>query len=575
MNFKKLVLGTFSLAALTMFAACSDSGSSSKSDDEADSSSSVASFKSSTSLSDRADVDYKDTVSIGDTMKIYVELFQGDSSKMDSSVLYVDSLDRNFPMYLGEFPKGSRIRIYASVFNMEGDTIRVRNEFGEYLRAITAAPKGNGKEDSAFVNYLVPSNGSSSDSVFSDSNQFVAFKDQHYYLEVAGNFTDSTNLRMKVLVDTTYYEYTGDNEPFQMKMNDSLRGIVLIDEVTDPVKLQFSSMEGYSVNVTTQGTNIKSYELSEGDKVLSKSKKSMDTLLVPNDSVTWDLEIQTEMSSSIWTGPYAFFEARTSARELEQGEYFSNPDSIHFPGETFERTRPKNLAAKYEIRQEQFIWLGDYKKGDSVLVTHWIKNYEEDNINSPVTLEILDKNKKVITKDISSIYGGSFVVKKDMAEGPYYLHYIRLNSKPLAQVEDSLRYVLQLYTLVQQPGLLGSMDFYNAEKGDIDNNIRATVGDTLRLADFHFSMELKENSSWGNYDKAQSVSWFVPCESLNYINNNYSIKSCEAEDNQEQELSSDYLIVQEDAAGNTASLIAQSVADPTKRVTLNVKIIAK
>lgn len=573
MNFKKLVLGTFSLAAFTLLAACSDSGSSSSNDEEADSSSSVASFKSSTSLSDRADINYKDTVSIGDTMKIYVELFHGDSSKMDSSVLYVDSLDRNFPMYLGEFPQGSRIRVYASTYNMESDTIRVKNEFGDYLRALTAVSKGSSRKDSAFVNFMIPSLGTGEEGTFKDSNQFVVFKDQHYYLEINGEFTDSTSLRVKVMVDTTYYEYTGSKEPFQMKMNDSLRGIVLIDEAPDKIALQFSSTEGYSVNITTSGTNVKSYELTNGDEVIGASESSLDTLLIPSDSITWNLNIQPTNFASIWTGPYAFFEARTSARELEKGEYFSHPDSIHYPGETYERTRPKNLAAKYDIYQEQFVWIGDYKKGDSILVKHWIRNYDENNVTSPVTLEILDKNKKS-QGNINSAYGGSFVVTGDMPEGPFYLHYTRSNSKPLAQVEDSLRYVLQLYTLVQQPGILETMDFYNAEDDSISNNIRATVGDTLRLDEFQFIMNFKEGSSWGDYN-GQDISWFVPCESLNYINNKYSVNSCKSNDSGEQELSSEYLIVQPDAAGNTAELIAQSMADPTKRVTLNVKIRAK
>lgn len=573
MNFKKLVLGTFSLAALSMLAACSDNGSSSKSDEEADSSSSVASFKSSTSLSDRADVDYKDTVSVGDTMKIYVELFQGDSSKMDPSVLYVDSLDKNIPLYLGEFPEGTRIRVYASAYNLKNDTIRIKNEIGDYLRALTAVPRGNGRKDSSYVSYFIPSAGSGEEGSFKDSNQFVVFKDQHYYLEVGGEFTDSTSLRMKVLVDTAYYEYTGKSETFQMKMNDSLKGIILIDEAPQQIVLQFASNEGNSVNVTTSGTNIVSYELSDQDSILNKTSSNMDLMLIPHDSVTWELKVLPENSSSIWTGPYAFFGAKTTARKLEKGEYFSNPDSIRFPGETFERTRPKNLNAKYDIYQEQYVWIGNYKKGDSILVKHWIKNYEENNITSPVTLEILDKEKKA-RGTINSVYGSSFVVTSDMPEGPFYLHYIRNNSKPLAQVEDSLRYVLQLYTLIQQPGLLESMDFYNAEEDSINNNIRVTVGDTLHLNQFQFIMNFKEGSSWGDYD-GQNISWFVPCESLNYINNRYSVSTCMANKSGEQALSSNYLIVQPDAAGNTAKLVAQSVADPTKRVTLNVKIIAK
>ena len=570
MNFKKFLWCTLGLVTVAGFIACGDDSSSSPKDDNDDSSSSVASFRSSSSLSDRADIDYKDTVSIGDTVKLYIELFQGDSSKMDSSVLYVDSNATSFPMYLGEFPVGTRLKVFASAHNFEDDTLRVRNEFGDYLKALTASPRSS-KKDSVYGNYLTPSAGSKSESVFRDSNQFVVFKDQHYYLEVAGKFTDSSSLRMKVLVDTAYYGYTGSEENLEMKMNDSLRGIVPIDEAPEKVSIQFAATEGYSINLTTQGKNVLQYELTEGDNVIESSRKNLDTLLVPSDSVLWNLNIKTENSSSIWTGPFAFFEATTAARRLEQGEYFAYPDSIRYPGETFQRTRPKNLDAKYDLRQEQYVWIGDYVKGDSVVVTHWIKNYNDDNFTSPVTVEILDKDKKV-QKTISSTYGGSFTVTKKMPEGPYYLHYIRLNSKPLEQVEDTLRYVLQLYTLVQQPGLLKSMDFYQAEKDTIDNNIRVTVGDTLRLSDFQFHLITKEESSWD--DAGLEISWFVPCESLELINNNYSTASCTA-NGKEQEISSNYLIAQPLSAGNTASLVAQSVADPSKRVTLNVRIVAK
>jgi hypothetical protein len=69
MQFKNLL----SFAALFMtvaITACGDDSSSSASDEE--SSSSVPSFKSSSSLSTRADIDYKDTVKLGDTLRLYV-----------------------------------------------------------------------------------------------------------------------------------------------------------------------------------------------------------------------------------------------------------------------------------------------------------------------------------------------------------------------------------------------------------------------------------------------------------------------------------------------------------------------
>ncbi|MBO7513248.1 MAG: hypothetical protein J6T54_09840, partial [Fibrobacter sp.] len=67
--------------------------------------------------------------------------------------------------------------------------------------------------------------------------------------------------------------------------------------------------------------------------------------------------------------------------------------------------------------------------------------------------------------------------------------------------------------------------------------------------------------------------WFVPCASLDFLNNssNYKASACDGE----QEISSDYLIVLENGIGNTAELIAQSVADPSMRDTLKISIITK
>jgi hypothetical protein len=82
-------------------------------------------------------------------------------------------------------------------------------------------------------------------------------------------------------------------------------------------------------------------------------------------------------------------------------------------------------------------------------------------------------------------------------------------------------------------------------------------------------MEQQSSSSWKII--GSDIDWFVPCESLNYLNNssNYKSETC----NGEQEISSDYLIVLENGIDKTAQLIAQSVADPAKRDTLNITII--
>lgn len=571
MQFKKFLSLSAALFMTVAFTACGDDSSSSASDEE--SSSSVPSFRSSSSLSTRADIDYKDTIKLGDTLRIYLELFKGDSSKMDESEIYLDSSATTLPMYLGELPKGSRIKVLASTSNIESDQIRIKSEYGDYLQAIKAAPKTAARKDSVFRNSLIPSFGADSSATFRDSNTFVTFSDNHYYLEIEGEFNDKSSLKLKVLVDSAYYKYTGEDEKISMKMTDTLRGILMIDNAPKEVSIAFSASEGYSVNLTTVGENIILYKLTDGDKELGSSKTNLDTMLVPNDSVNWSIKIKPESFSSIWTGPYAFFEAITKARELEQGEYFSNPDSILYPGEAYERTRPKDDIGtyKYNLRQEQFVWIGDYKKGDSVIVKHWIQNYNDENFQN-VSLEILDK-KKNKQASISSVYGGSFKVSGDMPEGPYYLHYLRLNSDPLDQglKHDSLRYVLQLYTMVQQPGLLSEMKFYDSEKDAALKEKVLAVGDTMRFEDFEFSMNASSKTSWKII--GSDIAWFVPCKTLDYLNNSSNYKSASCED--EQEISSDYLIALEGGIGEKAELIAQSVADPAMRDTLTITIIAK
>ena len=562
----------FVISSLALFGACGDDSSSSASDEE--SSSSVASFRSSSSLSTRADIDYKDTLKLGDTTRVYIELFNGDSSKMDESEVYIDSAATSVPLYLGEFTKGSRIRVYAFTTDIKEDRIRIKNEFGNYMPALTAVPKNESREDSVYSNYIVASLGSDTSATFRDSNQFIVFSDNHYYLEIGGEFSNESNVRLKVAVDTAYYKYTGDEENISMKMSDTVRGIIDIDNSPDEIALTFSASEGYSVNLKTTGKNIVQYKLTSNDSLLGQFKSGIDTMLVPKDSIRWNLKISAESFSNFLTGPYAFFEATTKARELEQGEYFSNPDSIPYPGEAYLRTRPKDdpnkAIYKYNLRQEQFVWIGDYKKGDSVLVKHWIANYSDDGFTSPVTYEILDKNQKV-QGTISSTYGGTFSVKSDMPEGPYYLHYLRLNSDPLDQVYDSLRYVLQLYTMVQQPGLLKKFSFYNIEKQLNYNKTTLSAGDTIRFSNIVFEMEPVKETGWTTI--GSDISWFIPCESIAYLNNssNYKAENCDTE----QEISSDYLIALEDGIGETAKLIAQSVADPAKRDTLQISIIAK
>lgn len=584
-----LKIGVALFTAITL-SACGDDSSSSPDD----SYSSVASFKSSSSLSTRADIDYKDTVSIGSTMRVYLKISKGDSADTDTNVTFIDEDATSLPLYIGELPKGSRIKIYASTFDIKDEKIRIKNEQGRYMPALTGIPKepipknskvcggsDTTKVDSIYSNYFRPTFGCFADSTFKDSNQFVIFSDDHYYLEIDGEFSNKSSLRLKAIVDTAYYNYTGDEENISMKMSDTIRGIIAIDKAPDEIDVNFSANEGYSVNLLVKGQNINSYKLTDGQKELGSSRTNIDTMLVPTDAVNWTVKIKPVTLS---IAPFAFFETITRARALEQGEYFSYPDSISYPGKTFIRTRPKDdpgkAIYKYNLRQEQFVWIGDYKKGDSVIVNHEISNYSIDP-PSTVKCEILDKDQKV-QATISSTYGGAFSIKGDMPEGPYYLHYLRLNSEPLDQVYDSLRYVLQLYTTVKVPGLLKEFEFYDIEKNTTYTQKFYTVGDTIHFNKFAFQMKAADKASWGspNSETETSIIWFVPCAMLDYINVDYKRSDCEEyssrnNKNAEQEISSTFLIAQEAGINETAELIAQSEADPSMRDTLKIEIIGK
>lgn len=571
MSIKKL----FTLSLLTLsFAGLTACDKGSTSPDDEDSSSSVASFRSSSSFSnDRADIDYRGEIVLGDTMRLNIDLFKGDSTDMDSTEIYVDSSETTIPLYLGKLAKGSRIKVLAKTFDLKNDQIRIRSEQGEYLRAVTAVPKKANSKDSVFSNYFVPSFGSDSSKIFRDSNEFVVFNESHYYIELSGEFNDDAVLRLKATVDTAYYNYTGDTKSISMKMTDTIRGVVLMNDSLEDININFSATEGYSINLKSAGKNITKVQLIDGDEVLGSYTGDVDTMLVPNDSVDWSLKVTTEESSFFFlTGPLAFFEVTTKARALEQGEYFAKPDSIQMPGETFTRTRPKDdpnkAIYKYNLRQEQFVWLGDYKKGDSILVKHSISNYSDDK-QSPVTIEILDKDQKK-QGSVNAVYGGSLKITKDMPEGPYYLHYLRLNSDPLDQVADSMRYVLQLHTLLQQVGSVESMEFTDAEFNTLDAMFKSP-GDTIRFKDLTITMEPNKEKGWEdvNYD----VTWYIPCEDL--VNINTSPKTSCGVSESAREISANYLIVQAGSIGETARLIAESIADPSMRDTLDVIIIAK
>ena len=152
----KLYKILFALSFAAFCAGCGDDDSSSASSEEESSSSRIASYKSSSSLSNRADIAYNDTLELGDTVALDFEI---PKSKKDideeSGYIYITDTTKYIRLFLGEFVKGTRINVHIVSSGMSKDTIRIQNEIGDELN--TLKPVWNeSKKDSVFGNYMIP-----------------------------------------------------------------------------------------------------------------------------------------------------------------------------------------------------------------------------------------------------------------------------------------------------------------------------------------------------------------------------------------------------------------------------------
>ena len=568
MTMKTKILALVPLALLIACSETSHTNSSSITDDNG--SYAEDSFNSSSSISERLDIEYRDTITAGDTLNFYMEMAQWDTVKVkkDSSdkdstylkkvchedIVCIDSTNSTVSLYLGNFPKGTRIGVLAATSGMEGDTIRVRSERGENARTlmpIMDPSKKDSSSDGVYGNYMLP--GSGADML---KNQFVLFSEDFYYLDIKAKFDTSAHLRIKVDVDTAYFNYTGDSSHVDIDLRDTVRGILVIGEAPRNIEIAFNVETGYSVNLSVQGYAINKYELTGKDGITySPAADSLDTLLVTNDSSKWVLKLTPSNVVSFLTGPFATFEAATRFRKLNQGEYLAKPDSIVYPGDTLTIVRPANDSTKYYLRQDHYVWLADLKKGDSLVVYHEMEGYCKymECKGTPKASYWLINEKGDSVGTISSLEH-SFKAKED---GPVYLRYLQLNSKALTDSNLTLR------TFIQRPGSLDSLKFYNEAKEITYSSMRMNPGETVVLSKFAFQTV--------PYKTSYNVKWYVPCEDLTTLGNasyRSQLENCKGE----QEISSFYLIAQEDAADKDARLIAQSMADPLMRDTLTVNV---
>ncbi len=549
----------FALSFVAFCAGCGDDDSSSAPQEEESSSSRIASFKSSSSLSTRADITYTDTLELGDTVSLDFEI---PKSKKDideeSGYIYITDTTKSVTLFLGEFVKGTRVNVHIMASGLSKDTIQISSETGDKLNTLSPV-WSESKNDSVFGNYMTPGHDGKM-----LRNSFVVFNDGFYYMNVKAKFDKASRIRTYVDIDSAYFVYTGEEDNILMNLTDTIRGIFTIGEGPGVVKVSFSGNEGTSIALNANGNSISKFELYEQDTTLvNKNDSTIDALLLPHDTTDWSLKIYPTKVISYISGPYATFEIESVSRPLEKGEYFANPDSIVVPGDTLTVQRPRNDQAKYYLYQEQYIWLADLEKGDSIDVFHFMEGYCDNQAQCPATCEILDSKRKVV-QEISCLYGGSLKVTDKMTKGAFYLHYVRTGN--IYPTDESQ--ILTLKAYIQQPGLFKEFAFFDEEEEEIfgEKAFRAKVGDTLRFDTFKFRTMPKVAST--------NVRWFLPCEDVPYIGTSAYIATVD-KCKDEQEIYASYLVVQDSAFGKTPHIIAQSIADPTARDTLNLSISEK
>ena len=573
MNTKKLLI--LALTAAALFTACSEEKHTNSWEDEnSDASFAEDSFKSSSSLTTRLDIEYNDTLKIADSAKIHLEIARLDTIKKkkekiiqlacSEGVLCLDTNATKVSLFLGEFPAGTRISVEAATSEMKKDTIRIRSEFGEILK--TALPVyDSSKKEEVFSNFMLPGK---SDML---KNMFVTFKEGFYYLDLNAKFKQISHLQLYVTVDTAYYDYIGDTNEVTIGLKDTLRGISIIGNSPKEINIKFASPTGYSIDFVAKGNWINSFSLFEEKELLSEDSL-IDVLLLPEDSTGWTLKVKPLNIENYLSGPFATFEAVTNSRELGKGEYLAFPDSISKIGDIFDVVREPNSQAKYYLRQEQFIWLADMKKGDSIDVFQEMTGYFGGVNNKSYTL--VDKKGKTLGS--ITPMNNRFKATKD---GAVYLHY--LSTCPYLS-NDNADESLKFSTRISYYGSLSS--FFFSDKDNDNKRIDTTyivLGDTVILSKFTFKTAMSRSMTTG---AGSSVKWYVPCEDIvAHEDDNgfmsvpvFNVQNVDCKENGEdsikgeQEISSSKLIPLEESEGGTFRLIAESYADPLKRDTLAI-----
>ena len=549
----------FTLLSATAFAiiGCSESSHTNTSDiNSGEGAYADSSFNSNTSTSNRADINYNEDIVLDDTTNIYFQKAVIDStgkSECPEHTLCLDSLNKEVNLFIGNLKKGDLISMWIATSGMDKDTVRIMSELGQTMHPMLSqcvAEKCN------FNSFVIP--GSGADLV---KNQFAIFEDGYYYVSLrAAAINDKAHLRLYTHVDNAYFAYTGDTSKVNISLKENLKGILRIGDSPDSISFKFAAAIGHSVTINAEGDWINKMNLlQEGKSILTETDTLNNTMLT-DDSTHWELVITPERISNYQTGPYATFTIQSSNRKLSQGEYFAHPDSLSKTGEFLKKTRQKVEA--FELRQDQYVWLGNFKKNDTLVVEHIFKGYGERAAKpfTVISYNILGKGGKELKA----------LTKEDMgykveSDGPIYMHFKMINSQNTPDTKDA-----ELYTLVKRPGSLTKFNFYNASTKKAMDTLKVSEDQSLKLDEIAFESAPQATKNGG-------VNWFIPCNDwMMFGNVNYD--NCEGGTISElkvesTENSGDAKILHiNGGSGESAKLIAESLIDPQKRDTLNIVV---
>ena len=552
---KKMLFTLLSATAIILLA-CSETSHTNNSDiNDGDGEYADSSFYSSSGTSNRADINYDDDIVLDDTTNIYIQRPMADSTgstECPEKTLCIDSLTKEINLFFGNLKKGDRISLWAATSGLSKDTMRIMSELGQTLLPLLPQCIS---DNCTFENFVTPGNGA-----VLVKNQFVIFEDGYYYVNLKATFNDKAHLRLYTHVDNGYYKYTGDTNKVNISLKENLRGIVKIGNSPDSIKFNFAAAIGHSVSIRAEGDWINQLDLRQEGESIANEKDTLDKTMLTDDSTHWELVVYPEKMANYQTGPYASFTIQSSNRKLSQGEYFALPDSLVKAGEFLKKTRKKIEA--FELRQDQYVWLGDFKKGDTLIVEHQFRGYGK-RAAKPFTVidySVLGKGGKSL-KTLSEENMGY----KVESNGPVYFHFQMVNSQNTPDAKD-----LELYTLLKRPGSLTKFNFYDASTKKAIDTLKVSEDQELKLDDIAFD-------SAPSSTKKGAVNWFIPCvDWMVFGNVNYD--SCEGNTKGELKVEStenageDKILIISGGSGNSAKLIAESLLDPQKRDTLHIVV---